>query len=176
MEYLVQLGLILACSGTQLYEFNSANFTPVVTGINLGNPVFPWNNCYLTNIISTSSSLGAITWTSLNSSGTISATSETLTNTSNQLVLGTTNTTTLSATAPAASRTYTIPDSGANSSFVLTDGTQTINGSKTFSSRIAITPTSNQLVLGTTNTITLSTASVTAPRTYYTRCFHGICN
>lgn len=39
--------------------------------------------------------------------------------TSNQLVLGTTNTTTISSTAPAASRVYTIPDAGATAVFVL---------------------------------------------------------
>ena len=59
--------------------------------------------------------------------------SETLTSTLNQLTLGTTNQTIINATAPAATRTYTIPDTGANSSFVMTDGNQTINGNKTFS-------------------------------------------
>lgn len=51
--------------------------------------------------------------------------------TTNQLVLGVTNTTTISATAPSTSRTVTIPDPGANASFVMTEGTQTINGQKT---------------------------------------------
>jgi len=40
--------------------------------------------------------------------------------TTDQLVLGTTNTTTISSTAPAASRTYTIPDAGSASNFALT--------------------------------------------------------
>jgi hypothetical protein len=48
-----------------------------------------------------------------------------------QLVLGTTNTITLTAPAPAASRTYTIPDVLAAASFVMTEGNQTINGVKT---------------------------------------------
>ena len=52
----------------------------------------------------------------------------------NQIVLGTTNTTTINAVAPVASRTYTIPDTGANSSFVMTDLAQTINNVKSFSS------------------------------------------
>jgi len=57
-------------------------------------------------------------------------TSETLSSTTNQLVLGTTKTTTISATAPASSVTYTLPDAGANTSFILgTSGSgQTING------------------------------------------------
>lgn len=53
--------------------------------------------------------------------------------TSNQIVLGVTNTTTISATAPAASRVVTIPDPGAAASFVMTEGTQTVNGAKTLS-------------------------------------------
>lgn len=56
----------------------------------------------------------------------------TVTPTSNQLVLGVTNTTTISATAPSASRVLTIPDPGGAASFVMTEGTQTINGAKTF--------------------------------------------
>jgi hypothetical protein len=58
--------------------------------------------------------------------------------TTNQLVLGTTNTTTISATAPAASAVYTIPDVGTTADFVLTAGTQTIAGAKTFSGAITL--------------------------------------
>lgn len=53
------------------------------------------------------------------SSSTPTFVSETLTATTNQLTLGTTNTATISATAPSASRTYTIPDPGANANFVM---------------------------------------------------------
>lgn len=53
------------------------------------------------------------------SSSTPTFTSETLSATSNQLTLGTTNTATISATAPSASRTYTIPDPGADANFVM---------------------------------------------------------
>lgn len=56
--------------------------------------------------------------------------------TTNQMVLGTTNTTTINATAPAASRVYTIPDAGGAASFVMTAGAQTIAGVTTFSSVI----------------------------------------
>jgi hypothetical protein len=42
------------------------------------------------------------------------ATQVTITPTTNQLRLGVTNTTTISSTAPSASRTYTIPDAGAS--------------------------------------------------------------
>ena len=50
--------------------------------------------------------------------------------TTNQITLGTTNTVTISSTAPAASRTYTIADAGANANFVLdTGGALTITNS-----------------------------------------------
>ena len=51
--------------------------------------------------------------------GELTATKNTLTNTTNQLVLGTTNTTTISSTAPSSSRTYTIPDAGGPANFIL---------------------------------------------------------
>jgi hypothetical protein len=58
-----------------------------------------------------------------------------ITPTTNQLILGTTNTTTLSATAPAASRTYTIPDAGGAANFILSTfgSTQSIAGGLTSS-------------------------------------------
>ena len=90
----------------------------------------------------------------------------TVTPTTNQLVLGTTNTTTLNAPAPSASRVVTIPDAGTNSDVVLNQGTSTINGSKTFSSSVTITPTTNQLVLGTTNTTTINAVAPSASRIY----------
>ena len=55
---------------------------------------------------------------------------------SNQLVLGTTTTTTITAPNPAANRVVTLPDGGTNSSIVITESDQTINGTKTFSSNV----------------------------------------
>ena len=86
--------------------------------------------------------------------------------TTNQIVLGVTNTVTITSPAPAASRTYTLPDTLANSSFVMTDLAQTLNGIKTHSSQIVITPTTNQLVLGVTNTTTISATAPVASRVY----------
>jgi hypothetical protein len=57
----------------------------------------------------------------------------TISATASQLVLGTTNTTTITSLAPAASRVYTIPDVLVNASFVMTAANQTIAGNKTFS-------------------------------------------
>jgi hypothetical protein len=61
----------------------------------------------------------------LNVGGTISGTSANLSATANQLTLGTTNTITISAAAPAASRTYTIPNVGGNANFLTTAATYT---------------------------------------------------
>jgi hypothetical protein len=47
-------------------------------------------------------------------------------------------------------RTYTVPDAGANASFVMTEGTQTINGAKTFGSIITGSITGNA---GTSTTL-----------------------
>jgi len=85
-----------------------------------------------------------------------------LKNTSNQLVMGDPSflgpTTTFSAVTPSASRTITIPDAGANSSLLLSAGSNTISGSQTFSSAINLTAASNQVVVqpggsGTTDTL-----------------------
>lgn len=97
---------------------------------------------------------------SVGSGSTPTFASETLSAATNQLTLGTGTTTTVSATAPAANRTITLPDPGANANFVLTQGTQTVAGATTFSSALTVNPTTNQLVLGVTHTTTIS---ATAP-------------
>ena len=74
----------------------------------------------------------------------------------NQIILGTTNTVTLTSPAPAASRVYTFPDVLGAASFVMTAGTQSIAGAKTFTDPITQDDTTNQIVLGTTRTITIS--------------------
>jgi hypothetical protein len=84
----------------------------------------------------------------------------------NQLTLGTTNTVTINSVAPAAARTYTIPDTAANSSFVMTDSAQTLNGIKTFSSAPRVNLATNQLTLGTTQTVTINAAAPAAARVY----------
>lgn len=60
--------------------------------------------------------------------------------TSNQIIIGTTNTVTISSSAPASSRTYTIPDAGANASFVMTQGAQTLGGVTTVPAGLVNTP------------------------------------
>ncbi len=91
-------------SGTEYFFMNSTAFTG--NGMNLGTAAVPFLNINM---------IGQL----IN------------TNTSNQIVLGTTNTATISSTAPSASRVYTIPDPGASASFVMTQGAQTIVGALT---------------------------------------------
>jgi hypothetical protein len=55
----------------------------------------------------------------------------TLAKTTSQIILGTTNTTTLSATAPASSRVYTFPDAGGNANVMLDAGAYTVTGTWT---------------------------------------------
>lgn len=76
------------------------------------------------------------------------APSYTATATTNQLLLGTTNTYTVSATAPAASRVITLADPGAAASFVMSEGAQTVNGLKTLGTGFVL-PTSG----GTASTL-----------------------
>jgi hypothetical protein len=85
----------------------------------------------------------------------------TLTNTTNQLVLGTTNTVTISSTAPAASRVYTMPDVGGAADFIFTAGAQTITGAKTFASSALLLQEA-----GSTDVVTIAVAALAASRIY----------
>jgi hypothetical protein len=86
--------------------------------------------------------------------------------TTNQIIFGTTNTTTVSAAAPASSAVYTIPDVGTTANFIMSAGTQTVGGAKTFSTAVTINPVTNQIVLGTTNTVTINSVAPSGSRTY----------
>ncbi|MFA5900774.1 MAG: hypothetical protein WC829_16865 [Hyphomicrobium sp.] len=92
-----------------------------------------------------------------------------LNNATSQLVFwpsGAGNTIAVSATNPAtASRVVTIPDPGANANFMLTEGAvQAVNGAKSFTNAVAIAATSSQLVLGQTQTVTVSAVAPAASR------------
>lgn len=89
-----------------------------------------------------------------------------ITATTNQLVLGTTNTTTISSTAPSASRTYTIPDAGSAANMVLDHGNYTIAGTWTFSNNITLA--SSKAVIFTDNTTNTVTMQATNSTTSYT--------
>jgi len=90
--------------------------------------------------------------------------------TTDQLVLGSTQKTTITAPTPASARTYTIPDASGNASFVMSESNQTIGGTKTFTTGVVLQNVSNQLAFRTglagTNTITLSAPSISGNRIY----------
>lgn len=81
---------------------------------------------------------GTVAWDSLVvTGGSTFNTAITITPTTNQIILGTTRTATLTAPTPATtSRVYTFPDLVGNYSVVGTIGTQTISGTKTFDGQL----------------------------------------
>lgn len=91
------------------------------------------------------------TFAAVTLTGLLTAVNAIFSATTNQIVLGTTNTVTITSPAPAASRVYTIPDVLGAASFVMTAGVQTIGGAKTFSSSIAFSPTTAGIIGTTTN-------------------------
>ncbi|OGM63284.1 hypothetical protein A3A76_04530, partial [Candidatus Woesebacteria bacterium RIFCSPLOWO2_01_FULL_39_23] len=102
--------------------------------------------------------------------------SMTLSAVTNQLTLGTTNTTTISSVAPSASRVYTIPDFGSNDTFVGLSATQTLSN-KSLSDATSfivdsVDPT-KRLAFDATNigaSTTLTLGVPTAPGTSDTLC------
>ena len=84
----------------------------------------------------------------------------TLAKTTNQVILGTTHTTTLSATAPSASRVYTLPDAGGAANVMLDAGAYTVTG--TWTGVTLVTPALGTPASGVlTNCTGLPAASVT---------------
>ncbi len=98
----------------------------------------------------TSAQTGAVTLSLPQSIGTGSSpafSALTLSNTTNQITLGTTKTTTISSTAPSGSRTYTIPDFGSDDTFAGVAATQTLT---------------NKTISGSSNTLsTIGNGSLT---------------
>ena len=108
-----------------------------------------------TNQINVTNGAGSITLSTpqnIATNSTPTFLSATLTSTSNQLVLGTTNTITLSAASPGASRIYSIPDVFTTSAteFIMSQGIQTIPGAKTFSGNVSFTGLTGNGVLWST--------------------------
>ena len=99
----------------------------------------------LANGITGSAQVGAIILTTPQAIGTTSTpsfASETLTNTTNQLSLGTTRLIIVNAPTPAVtSRTVTIPDPGTTANFVLSESSQTLNGALILTSLLTINQT-----------------------------------
>lgn len=96
------------------------------------------------------------------SSGALVGTTLTLSATSNQMVIGTTRTVTLTLPTPAsASRTITFPDLSGDYSLIGTIGAQTITGAKTFANQTLLLQE-----VGSTDVITINVAALAASRAY----------
>lgn len=114
------------------------------------------NNTTITNYINAHDA-GSSTWQAVASIGSFSTTL-----TSNQIVLGTTRTVTLTAPTPAStSRVVTIPDLTGDYSVLGTIGTQTITGAKTFASSTLLLQEA-----GSTDVITIAVASLASGLIY----------
>jgi len=67
---------------------------------------------------------------------------------------------------PSASRTYTLPDVGADARFLMSEGIQVINGTKVFSTTVQFTASANQLRIGGSNVYTITTENPALDRFY----------
>lgn len=160
---------------------NSGNLSLGIDGSNnltFNGSAIPVSGGFVSSITGTanqviaSASTGAVTLSTpqnIATSSTPTFASETLSATSNQLVLGTTRTVTVTAPTPASlSRTVTLPDLSASYSVVGTEGAQTLNGNKTLSGTTNLSALSASLPLQldgskniTSTAIDLSTSQVT---------------
>lgn len=124
----------------------------LLIGNSTGNTLTKATLTGTSNQITVTNGGGSITLSTpqnIHTAATPTFSSLTLSAISNQLVLGTTRTATITAPTPAtSSRTYTFPDMTADYSVVATEGAQTINGAKTFSGNIL---GSSNVTAGTSN-------------------------
>jgi hypothetical protein len=105
----------------------SIPYSDFVAGTTIVSQQADDNNAAIVNYINARNSASS-TWDAVS---TIGAFTSTLT--SNQLILGTTRTVTVTAPTPASSsRAWTIPDITADGTFASLTGTQTFTGTKTF--------------------------------------------
>lgn len=79
--------------------------------------------------------------TTLNATTTNTILANAVTNTTLDLVLGVGNVVHITTPGLVASRNYSVVDVGANASFVMTEGVQTLNGAKTFGTSIFLPTT-----------------------------------
>jgi len=87
--------------------------------------------------------------------------------TTNQLILGTTNTTTISAIAPAASRTYTLPDALANANISLSTQTS-VTQATSITTGVTLTGTTGNITTVSSTLAAGATAAFVVTDTFYT--------
>lgn len=113
-----------------------------VSGTSLALYILSGKSQFADSTVSSGSTTGAVTITgglgvggSLFCGSSINGTTSIFSATSNQIILGTTNTVTLSSVAPSASRVYTLIDAGGAAAFMMTTSTggQSIAGGLTSS-------------------------------------------
>ena len=145
--------------------------------MSVGNQSASGVQSFTAGVASSSTTTGSVVITGgLGVSGNVTSASHSVTATSNQIVLGTGNTTTINATGPAASRVVSIPDPGvANANFLLSAGNQSASGIQSFTNGLASTgPTNGSVVitggLGISGSVNLSGRwlTQTGPNVYST--------
>ncbi len=100
-------------------------FSSTITGSISGNAATVTTNANLTGVVTSVGNATSFA-ASPTFTGTTSTPALSVTNATNQITLGTTNTVTIDSVAPAASRVYTLTDAGAAASFVISTGTTTV--------------------------------------------------
>lgn len=114
---------------------------------------------------------------SIAATSTLKGTTVTATATTSQIILGTTNTVTLSSTAPASSRTYTLPDAGGSANVVLDAGNYTIGGTWAFSNTITMGASKGIIFTdNTSNAVTMKATNSTTSWTFNLPPTHGTSN
>ena len=117
--------------GSEIIEGRTIGNGQIMIGSSISQPI-PANITLTGGSLSITNGHNSI---NLETSNAGSFSNITLVGASNQIIFkpsSLTPTITLNATNPAASLVYNLPDVSANSDFVLTNGLQTINGTKTF--------------------------------------------
>ncbi len=131
-------GDVLVSNAGGLGTWTNIGTAGAVTSVTAGDATISIGG---TSTAPTVEATGAFLTKNITTTGTVTDAQELITNTTNQLVLGTTHTTTISSTAPASSQTLTIVDSGvASSQFILKDAT---SGTQSITSILDLTNTTD---------------------------------
>ncbi len=165
---LISLGTPGSITGTSLNAVSTSRHTHALTA-GYGDGVNPYASKTANYILAApNGSAGAPAFRALVAADLPVLTSLALTGVSNQLILGTTNKVTISATAPAAPRTYTIPDSGGSGNTIpVSNATPVSNRVVKFTGTAGVI--TNSIITDDGAGITLTAGSLTAKDGYFFR-------